>query len=370
MRTEVVLVAGLADHDVAQEIWLASPGAVLVRHDLRELAQGIVRRWVDGELTVLELAHGCVSCTLRLDLLPLLESLGGRVVAHLDPALEPEAVCFALREVDVRVDAVVSVVDRATWLADATGEDDMADRGLAAADGDDRTVAQVVVGQAEFADALVLVGDDPDPELDAVLDRLNPRAPRRDRRGLDAAALLDAVPADARRGRFDDGFGALLRGQPPLEPAHGVAVVHFTARRPFHPMRLHDALDVLLDGVVRTRGRVWLVSQPDTALWLESAGGGLNVGNLGCWLAAFDDWSDAPVERRLAAAADWDPEFGDRAQELVVITRSASPDEITAVLRDALVTDEELALADELEFADPFAEWRDESNRNDEMEEL
>ncbi|WP_238598585.1 hypothetical protein [Saccharothrix sp. ALI-22-I] len=27
-------------------------------------------------------------------------------------------------------------------------------------------------------------------------------------------------------------------------------------------MRLHDALDVLLDGVVRARGRVWAISQP------------------------------------------------------------------------------------------------------------
>ncbi len=34
--------------------------------------------------------------------------------------------------------------------------------------------------------------------------------------------------------------------------------------------------------------------------------------------------------------------------------------EITAALRDALVTDEELAPADEWEFVDPFAEWHDE----------
>ncbi|MFT7837886.1 GTP-binding protein [Saccharothrix sp. BKS2] len=364
METEVLLVAGLAPHDVAEAIWLASPGAVLVRHDLRDLARGVVRRWVDGELTVLELAHGCVSCTLRLDLLPLLERLGGRVVVHLDPALEPEAVCFALREVDVRVGAVVTVIDAGTWLADATGEEAMADRGLGAAEGDDRTVAQVVVGQAEFADALVLTGAGDDPVLGAVLDRLSPLAPRRHRDALDVAELLAAIPDDARRGRFDDGFGALLHGRPPLEPAHGVSVVHFVERRPFHPMRLHEALDVLLDGVVRTRGRVWLASRPEAALWLESAGGGLNVGNLGPWLAAVDDWSEFPAERRAVASAVWDPCYGDRSQELVVITGSAPAEEITAALRDALVTDEELALADELEFVDPFAEW------HDEMEEL
>ncbi|MFD0200868.1 MULTISPECIES: ribosome hibernation factor-recruiting GTPase MRF [Saccharothrix] len=364
MGTEVLLVAGLAPHDVAEEVWRASPGSVLVRHDLRDLAHGVVRRWVDGDLTVLELAHGCVSCTLRLELLPLLERLGGRVVVHLDPALEPEAVCFALREVDIRVEAVVTVVDRETWLADATGDDTLDDRGLGAAEADDRTVAQVVVGQAEFADAIVLTGAGADPVLDAVLDRLNPLAPRRRREALDVAELLTAIPEGSRRGRFDDGFGPLLPGQPPLEPAHGASVVHFTARRPFHPMRLHRAVDVLLDGVVRTRGRVWVASQPDVALWLESAGGGLNIGNLGGWLAAVEDWSDVPAERRAIAAATWDAEFGDRSQEVVVITASADPEEITTALREALVTDEELALADELEFVDPFAEW------HDEMEEL
>lgn len=143
-----------------------------------------------------------------------------------------------------------------------------------------------------------------------------------------------------------------------------MAVVHFVERRPFHPMRLHHALDVLLDGVLRTRGRVWVASQPDVALWLESAGGGLAVGRRGPWLAALDDWSAIPAERRAAALATWDPYYGDRSQELVVITATAQVEDITAALHDALVTDEELALAGELDFLDPFAAC------HEEMEEL
>ncbi|MGW4212051.1 ribosome hibernation factor-recruiting GTPase MRF [Lentzea sp. NPDC004789] len=359
MAARVVLVAGFTHHDAADELWRASPESVLVRHDLTGLADGVVRRWVDGRLTVLELAHGCVSCTLRLDLVPLLEGLDGRVIVHLDPVLEPEAVCFALSETDVEVEAVVTVVDTATWLRDATGSDSLADRGMRAADGDERTVAQVVVGQAEFADALVLTGAG-DPVLEAVLDRLSPHAPRRRLEDLDATELLAAIPAIARRGEIDDGFAPLLHGQPPLEPAHGVSVVHFTERRPFHPKRLYDSIDVLLDGVVRVRGRVWVASQPDAALWLESAGGGLRVGNLGPWLAATDDWTEADEDRRAAASLRWDPYYGDRDQELVVITSSAAPERITAALRAALVTDEELALISELDFADPFADWHEE----------
>ncbi|MEU7474893.1 GTP-binding protein [Lentzea sp. NPDC042327] len=334
MAARVVLVAGFTQHDVADEVWRASPDSVLVRHDLSRLADGVVRRWVDGRLTVLELAHGCVSCTLRLDLVPLLEGLDARVVVHLDPALEPEAVCFALSATEVEVEAVLTVVDPARWLADATGGDTLAERGMGAAAEDERTVAQVVVGQAEFADALVLTAA-PDPATAAVLERLNPLAPRQQLDGIDVPALLAAIPATARRGGFDDGFGSLLYGAPPLHAAHGVSVVCFSEARPFHPMRLHKAVDVLLDGVVRTRGRVWVVSQPDEALWLESAGGGLRVGNLGAWPR-------------------------DRGQELVVIT-TKDPVRITAALTAAVVTDEELALADELDFVDPFGEWHEEA---------
>ncbi|MFD0201976.1 MULTISPECIES: GTP-binding protein [Saccharothrix] len=354
MDTSVILVAGLGEHTVAEEVRRALPGAVLVRHDLARLAEGVVRRHVDGVLTELHLEHGCVSCTMRLDLLPLLRQLPGPVVLHLDPALEPEAVCHALADEPVRVEAVITVVDRATWLADATGDETLADRGLGAAPGDNRTVAQLVVGQAEFADALVLTGPVGDERVPAVLDRLNPIAVRQELAHLDVPALVAAIPASARRGEVDDTFSPLLRGEPPFEPAHGVHLVHFTARRAFHPARLHRVLTALSRGIVRIRGRVWSAGRHDTVVWLEAAGRAVRVGEAGPWLATADDWSEVDEDYRAAATAAWDPDTGDRAQELVVIAYRSSGRNIASALREALLTDEELALSAELDFADPF----------------
>ena len=135
----------------------------------------VVRRWVsimrNGESTTselaLELANGCVGCTTRNDLLILLRRLHRRddvtrIVVLLAPWLEPEPICVAIKEVrvhvgpgyvdgpagrDVRIDAVVTTVDADDWLARAVGADEI---------DDGRTVAQVVVSQAEFADLLVL----------------------------------------------------------------------------------------------------------------------------------------------------------------------------------------------------------------------
>lgn len=386
-RTGLVVVAGLpvgAVTQVADGLLTATPGAVVVHHDLRRLAEGVVTRRVraaEGEqVTAVELAHGCVSCTLREDLLPLLVTLAGRpsirrIVLHLYPALEPESICWALHNVlltgDITVtdradiEAVLTVVDQSTWLADATGDEDLAERGLAVTPDDDRTVAQVAVGQVESADALVFTGIPGHAwsaaRTTAVLDRLAPTAPGARIEDVDLPALLAAVPADARRGQADDPHGPILRGQPPLDTDCGIALTVFTERRPFHPQRLHDAIDVLLDGVVRARGRFWVASQPDAALWLESAGGGLSIGHVGPWLAALDEstWDDWSAERRAMAALRWDPYYGDRAQELAILSHETDPDEITAALNAALLTDAELAEGAERwrELPDPFGDW-------------
>ncbi|WP_373293044.1 ribosome hibernation factor-recruiting GTPase MRF [Nocardia jinanensis] len=401
-RTPVVVVAGLHG-DPAGSAGLvagalgAAAGTVVVCHDLAELGEGIVRRTVHhgGTVTVSvhELAHGCVSCTLKADLLPLLCTLAARdsvdrIVLALDPAIEAESVCQGIAEVvvagvvgrvdgpaarDVRVAAVLTGLDARTWLASATGDEALDELGWAWAD-DDRTIAQLAVGQVDFADALVITGSEAvDPleraRLGAVLARLVPLAP-----ALWAPAeaaitpdavenLLRRIPAGSRRGRVFDAHAPLLRGQPPLGPECGVELVEFASRRPFHPERLHQALDALLEGVVTARGRVWLATQPDEVVRLESAGGGLRIGGAGRWVAAMtpDERAEVEPERSAMAGLRWDDRFGDRDSSLVVLVHTADPDEIRAALDRALVDDAELRLVERAprqvaRWPDPFGE--------------
>ncbi|MFD3505943.1 ribosome hibernation factor-recruiting GTPase MRF [Nocardia sp. NPDC058666] len=404
-RTPVVLLAGFAGPAMDGVEHIAATlsqqsGTVVVHHDLAELREGVVRRTVrtagNSTTTVLELAHGCVSCTLRADLLPMLCTLAARehvtrVVLALDPGIEAEALCHAIENVvvggvadrvdgpagrTVRIEAVLTCVEGQQWLADATGDEVLADRGLASAD-DERTVAQVAVGQVDFADALVVLtagSDALDHErLEAVLTRLAPGAPVAwlpELSGFDAieiGALLTRVPEDSRRGRIFDAHAPLLRGQPPLSTDCGVTLVEFAARRPFHPARLHEALDVLLDGVVTARGRIWLATQPDQVVWLESAGGGLRAGGAGRWLAAMtaEEQAAADPTRRAMAGLGWDERFGDRAVSLVILAHDADPAEIRHALHWALVEDDELLLVDHAPervalWEDPFGDWHEE----------
>jgi G3E family GTPase len=375
MRTPVLLVSGQGDTDAVTGALLRRPGTLVVEHrfdghvvkrTLTNLDDGVL---TTGE-TALELAHGCVACTIRNDLLVLLRRLHrradvDRIVVHLSPWLEPEPICWAINHVrvrvgpgyadgpaarDVEIAAVLTCVDTTTWLGRALGDDEL---------NDGRTVAQVVVGQAEFADVVVLTAAE--PTTLAALRRLAPRA--RITVGVERVeqALAHLEP-DARRGRTDDPHDALLAGEPPLHGDAQVALVEFNAERPFHPDRLHVAIDALLDGVIRTRGRLWLASRPEQAMWLESAGGGLRVSSAGKWMAAMTPQEVAYVnpERRAFADLKWHPHFGDRHTAMAVLACGADPAQIRGAFTGALLTDDEMLDPGEwTRYPDPFGDWHE-----------
>jgi len=375
MRTPVILVAGQKDTDAVVGALLRTPGTLVVEHSFDG---HVVRRTTatlqHGVLTTaetgLELAHGCVSCTIRNDLLVLLRQLHrrndvDRIVVHLAPWLEPEPICIAIDHVrvcvapgyvdgpaalDVSIAAVVTCVDSSVWLNQALGASEL---------DDGRTRAQVVVGQAEFADLLVL--NRADPFVAAVLRRLSPRA--RLQVGADGVErALANLYRDARRGQSDDPHGPMLPGQPPLDTRGPINLVEFGAQRPFHPQRLHACLDLLLQGVIRTRGRLWLASRPEHAMWLESAGAGLRVSSAGKWLAALADseLADIDAERRAFAELRWDARWGDRHTAITVLVCGARPAEILDALDGALLTDDELRRPqDWLGYDDPFGDWHE-----------
>lgn len=109
MRTPVVLVCGQGDTGEVAAVLSRATGTVVVRHVYD--GQVVVRSVTTSNGTSewpLELVRGCVTCTVRNDLLVLLRRLHrrgdvDRIVVQLMPWLEPEPVCWAIENVRVRV---------------------------------------------------------------------------------------------------------------------------------------------------------------------------------------------------------------------------------------------------------------------------
>ncbi|MCC9742580.1 GTP-binding protein [Streptomyces sp. MNU89] len=362
-RLPVAVVAGL--HSDARrrtvETLLRVPGTVALHHDLAEAADGTVLRTVRDADGVLEtgstpLVNDCACCALREDLVPALNLLAESgehrlAVVELWDSVEPQGMAEVLAghagEV-FALTAVVTAVDPALVLPYAACGDDLAEAGLAAAPGDRRTVADAFARQLEYPSLLaVSEGEEKPDAADAEL--LRQLAPAACRIPLGTGELGRAVLAG-----FDAGAAAARQHPacallPQEADGHGVSTLVWQRRRPFHPGRLHAALEDLTCAALRSRGRFWLADRPDTLLSWDAAGGALCVEESGPWLAALPDaaWELVPAGRRVAAALDWHPVHGDRAQCLSFVSLELDREGLLSLLESCLLTDAEYAAGPE-----------------------
>lgn len=335
------------------------------------------------EEKLVEMHNGCICCTLREDLLAEVARLAreGRFDAILIESTGisepmPVAQTFSFTDAEgatlndvARLDTLVTVVDARRFLEELDGAELLAERGLAAGADDQRSVAELLIDQVEFADVLVLNKTDlVEPEelavVEAALARLNPGATRlRAVRGrVPLSAVLCTGRFDLERAARGAGWIAeLAREHVPESEQYGISSCVYRERRPFHPARLHALLESGgLGSLLRSKGFLWLATRPDIMACWAQAGRSTTLEPMARWYAATpkDDWPD-DEEERAELRARWHPQFGDRMQELVFIGLDLEPDALRTALDACLLTDEELALGAEgwKELRDPFLPW-------------
>jgi len=366
----VVIVGGLhADaRKAAVERLLADvPGSVVLHHDLATAAAGTVVRTVrdaSGLLSAGEtpLVNDCACCALREDLVPELRRLADDgttrlAIVELWDSVEPKAMAEVVTAGGLVVTGVITAVDPALVLPCLGNGDDLAERGLAAAATDQRTIADTFARQLEYAPVLAVTdseeADDEDREL---LTQLHPTARQvpigpGDLAGAASPAAGPLSPlAQAALAGFDVEAAAAAQHPacallPAEADAHGVSTLVWHRDRPFHPERLYEALEDITCAAARSRGRFWLADRPDTLLHWDAAGGALCVESVGPWLASLPDaaWDMVPPVRRAAAALDWHPEHGDCCQHLVFTSPALDRDGLERLLESCLLTDAEYA---------------------------
>ncbi|MFI8946024.1 CobW family GTP-binding protein [Streptomyces sp. NPDC053750] len=359
----VVIVAGLhseARRQVVEHLLRLVPGSVALHHDLSSAADGTVLRQVrdaSGELSRGDapLVNDCACCALREDLVPELERLAGAgltrlAVVELWDSVEPRGMAEVVVHHGgdaVRLTNVITAVDPALVLPCLGNGDDLAEAGLAAAAGDQRTVGDTWARQLEYAPVLAVVeSEDADDEDRALLTQLHPTARQVDAGSAELARLAFAgFDVDAAAAAQHPACALL----PQEADAAGVTTFVWRRHRPFHPERLYEALEDLCCSAARSRGRFWLADRPDTLLAWDAAGGALCVESAGPWLASLPDaaWELVPPVRRAAAALDWHAEHGDRCQHLVFTSPGLDRDGLARVLESCLLTDAEYAAGPE-----------------------
>lgn len=316
------------------------------------------------EEQLVEMSNGCICCTLREDLLNEVARLAeaGRFDYLLIESTGisepiPVAETFQFQGEDgrslstvARLDTMVTVIDAASFLKDYQEAEDLAVRGLALGEQDERTITDLLIDQVEFANVLVinktdLVSPGELATLEAILVKLNPdaRILRAEQGRVPLPALLDTRRFDFERASHAAGWMQTLRGEESSEADdYGITSFVYRARRPFHPTRWWNAMQLTWPGVLRSKWLFWIASRPDLiGLWSQAGGAG-SVRWIGRWYVAMPEteWPDDEAEHRRIEGS-WDAEFGDRTQELVVIGRHMDRISLTSMLDECLLTDEE-----------------------------
>lgn len=339
-----------------------------VNVDAELVRQGSVLR---EEERMVELSNGCICCTLREDLLTSLASLAAErrfdhVLVESSGISEPLPVAetFTFRDEvtggslgDVAsLYNLVTVVDAASIFEQLGTVDKLVDRGWQADTDDDRTVANLLCDQLEFANVLLVNKIDLLDEMqlgkvEAFLRRINPTADvvRTLFSKLEPAELLEKRRFSLQKAEEHPEWLVEAREHEhkPETLEYGMSSFTFRAKRPFHPERLHVALGSrprhgALAHLLRLKGIAWLATQYNQQAHPALAGTQFNVSPGPPWWAAVsrETWPEGLAEEIKPL---WHEEYGDRQTEIVCIGQELDHAAVSTDLERCLLTDEEMA---------------------------
>ncbi|WP_096198921.1 GTP-binding protein [Bacillus sp. FJAT-45350] len=331
---------------------------------------------------LVEMSNGCICCTLREDLLVEVERLANSrkfdyILIESTGIGEPLPVAqtFSYQDeesgIDLtelcRLDTLVTVVDAYRFWHDFSSGESLLDRKQAVNEEDYREVVDLLIDQIEFCDVLILnksdlVSEEELEKLEAVIRTLQPRAKiiRTSHGQVNPEDILNTNLFDLEEVSQSAGWLKELQHEHvPETEEYGISSFVYRARKPFHPERLMKWIEQWPKDIVRAKGLIWLASRNDIIGLLSQAGPSLVLDPAGYWVAAL---SKEEQEELLAEdpemKAGWDPIYGDRATELVMIGIHINQEEITHSLNQCLLTEEEL-VCDWSQFNDtlpPFQE--------------
>ncbi|NQZ19210.1 MAG: GTP-binding protein, partial [Bdellovibrionales bacterium] len=334
------------------------------------------------EEKMVEMSNGCICCTLREDLLKEVADLAkeGRFDYLLiestgisEPLPVAETFEFtdeegqSLSEVS-KLDTMVTVVSAPDYLQQVKKAEELKDVGMELGEDDERTIADLLVDQVEFADVIVInkidqVTGEQKQKLKGAIRSLNTRAKMIEAEfgKVPLNEVLNTGLFDLTEAQAATGWMQVMRGDEKSESdEYGINSFVYKARRPFHPERFAEFLEKAPEGVLRAKGYFWLASRPEAVGLYQLAGSSSSFSGIGYWWCTIGErfWPKDEAERQLILDI-WDESYGDRRQEIVFIGTELDRDQITKSLDGALLTEEEVELGVQewKWFTDPLPEF-------------
>ena len=341
------------------------------------------------EEKLIEMSNGCICCTLREDLLVEVSKLAKEkkfdyLIIESTGISEPLPVAetftfkdeqgISLSDIS-RLDTMVTVVDGVNFLKDFDEAKFLQDTDESLGEEDERSVADLLVDQVEFADIILiskidLIKPEEFQKLKSVIQTLNTRAqiiPMTHGK-IKPKTILGTGLFNFQQAEEAPGWLQTMRGESiPETEEYGISSFSFTANRPFYPQKFYDFLHgkKLSGKLIRSKGFFWLATRPQLA-WLWSQAGGMARYEIAgmFWKAIPESQWPEDEASRAAIYENWEEPFGDMRQELVFIGQGLDKEEALSSFKDCLLTDADLLKGKDhwALFEDPFPQEIQEGN--------
>ena len=339
-----------------------------------------------SEEKLVEMSNGCICCTLREDLLLEVNKLAkdkkfDYLVIESTGISEPLPVAETFTFADekgvslsdvARLDTMVTVVDAFNFLKDYDDAKYLQDTGESLGEDDERSVADLLVDQVEFADVILI------SKIDLV-DQSDLHKLKGILRSLNTTAKI--IPITKGRVEIDDvlntglfnfdkaqeapGWLKEMRGDhTPETEEYGISSFTFVARRPFYPDKFYEFVHNTnkFGKLIRSKGYFWLGSRLEYAGQWSQAGGIARYGFAGMFWKSVPKQNWPTDEESLKIIKqNWEEPFGDMRQELVFIGQGLDKDAMIGALENCLVTEDDLLKGEEFwtTLNDPFPPWQE-----------
>ena len=353
--------------------------------DAATIKSGVSLSHSDEKLV--EMSNGCICCTLREDLLIEVGKLAkeGRfdyLVIESTGISEPLPVAETFTFADengnslgdvATLDTMVTVVDAVNFLNDYEQANDLQQTGESLGEDDDRSVADLLVDQVEFADVILISKTDLITsvqlnKLTAILNTLNTQAKiiPISNGNININEVLNTGLFNFERAKQAPGWLKEMRGEHiPETEEYGISSFNYTARRPFDPEKFYNFLHSTeqFGKLIRSKGYFWLATRPLFCGQWSQAGGIAHYGFAGMFFKAIpqQEW---PTEPELLADINnkWVEPFGDMRQELVFIGQSLDQQAMMNALNNCLLSEDAVLKGKDFwrTYNDPFPIWEEE----------
>ena len=339
-----------------------------------------------SEEKLVEMSNGCICCTLREDLLIEINKLAEEkkfdyLVIESTGISEPLPVAETFTFEDEKgislsnaanLDTMVTVVDAVNFVKDYEEAKYLQESGESLGEDDDRSVADLLVDQIEFADVILvsktdLVDKKHIDKLEAILKTLNTQAEIIPISGgkVEIDKVLNTGLFDFDKAKEAPGWLKEMRGDHiPETEEYGITSFSYTARRPFLPEKFYNFLHSTeqYGKLIRSKGFFWLGSRLEYAGQWSQAGGIARYGYAGLFWRSVPkkDW---PTDEQALASIkeNWLEPFGDMRQELVFIGQNLNETAMKKDLDECLVSEDDMLKGEDFwtNLNDPFPPWQE-----------